>query len=136
MIELGESNFDSGNAFTEGAGARGWIVGNFIEPGSNLRHSSDVEVKWGHHEPGDGESHWTANAASTTISILVSGRITISLPDTQLTLEKVGDYAVWAPGIPHRWRAETRSVVVSIRWPSIPDDQYIVEDEGTQRKCQ
>ena len=36
------------------------------------------------------------------------------------TLEKEGDYAVWGPGIGHSWQAEEDSIVITVRWPSIP----------------
>jgi hypothetical protein len=36
------------------------------------------------------------------------------------TLEKEGDYVVWGPGIDHCWQAEKDSIVITVRWPSIP----------------
>jgi quercetin dioxygenase-like cupin family protein len=35
-------------------------------------------------------------------------------------LEKEGDYAVWGPGIDHSWKAEEDSILITVRWPSIP----------------
>jgi len=52
--------------------------------------------------------------------ILVRGRFRLDLSVASTTLEKEGDYAVWGPGIDHSWQAEEDSVVITVRWPSIP----------------
>jgi hypothetical protein len=52
--------------------------------------------------------------------ILVRGRFRLDLSVASTTLEKEGDYAVWGPGIDHSWRAEEDSIVITVRWPSIP----------------
>ena len=42
-------------------------------------------------------------------------------------LEREGDYALWPPGVAHDWLAEEASVVVTVRWPSLPGDSRPVE---------
>jgi quercetin dioxygenase-like cupin family protein len=54
------------------------------------------------------------------VLVLISGRFRIELSIGRFMLGRQGDYAVWGPGIDHSWRAEEESVVVTIRWPSMP----------------
>jgi quercetin dioxygenase-like cupin family protein len=35
-------------------------------------------------------------------------------------LEREGDYVMWGAGVDHTWRAEEDSIVITIRWPSLP----------------
>jgi hypothetical protein len=38
-------------------------------------------------------------------------------------LERAGDYALWPPGIAHRWRIELPdTIVLTVRWPSRAGD--------------
>jgi mannose-6-phosphate isomerase-like protein (cupin superfamily) len=122
-------SYAQGNAGVDSQEFRGWFVGDFIPDEFGVRSSTDVEIKWGIHEPGEGQDGWTANRTATTISILVEGRDRIIFPDGEVILEQAGDYAIWGPGVPHRWRAIDRCVVISVRWPSTPDDSYVVDDE-------
>jgi len=59
--------------------------------------------------------------------ILVSGLWRLELAPaaqrqepTTLVLDTAGDYVVWDNGIDHRWRAEDDSVMITVRWPSLP----------------
>ena len=79
-----------------------------------------VEVKWGVHPAGEGRDGWATDEQRTTLLILVRGRFRLDLSVASTTLEKEGDYAVWGPGIDHSWQAEEDSVVITVRWPSIP----------------
>ena len=51
--------------------------------------------------------------------ILISGRFRVELPGRDVLLARHGDYVVFH-GIGHSWLAEEESVVISVRWPSIP----------------
>jgi quercetin dioxygenase-like cupin family protein len=53
--------------------------------------------------------------------ILVSGRFCVNLTVGSVRLERQGDYAVWGPGIDRSWKAEDDSVVITVRWPSLPE---------------
>ncbi len=112
----------TGNALADGAGHRGWFVGHFVEALAGPRRATAVEVKWGVHPAGETHAAWVRNATATTLSVLVRGRFRITFPDGDRLLQREGDYALWAPGVPHRWRAEADSVVLSVRWPSVPGD--------------
>jgi quercetin dioxygenase-like cupin family protein len=52
--------------------------------------------------------------------LLVTGRFRLDLDGGSVTLARQGDYVIWGPGIDHAWHAEEQSVVLTVRWPSIP----------------
>ncbi|MBV8719865.1 MAG: signal peptidase I [Chloroflexi bacterium] len=110
----------TGNAAEDTVPFRGWLVGHFVPPEFGLRSTPEVEVKWGVHPVGDSRSGWGSNEA-TTFSVLVSGSIRYEFSDGQcVRLVRPGDYALWAPGVPHRWFVEREpTVVFTVRWPSI-----------------
>lgn len=115
-----------GNAAAEGPSHRGWFLGHFLQERQDPRWTKDVELKWGHHAAGERQEEWTINRQATTLSILISGRDRISFPDRDVLLCRPGDYVIWAPGVPHRWRAEEESVVLTVRWPSVSGDSIVV----------
>lgn len=108
-----------GSAPVEQAAHRGWIVGHFIAA-DDVRHSADVEIKWGIHRAGEQRDAWQHTEHRTTIVVLVAGRFRITLDAASHTLEHPGDYAMWSQGIGHSWHAEEDSTVITIRWPSTP----------------
>jgi hypothetical protein len=109
-----------GNAGVDGAGdTRGWFVGHFVTRG-DPRHTDAVEVKWGTHRAGESRPALSPGGGSTSLSILVRGRFRLTFPDGDVLLVAPGDYALWLPSVPHGWRAEEDSVVVTVRWPSHP----------------
>ena len=109
-----------GNANIDGESTRGWLLGHFIGEADDPRASRAVEVKWGVHPAGEGREGWATDEQRTTLLILVRGRFHLDLSVASTTLEKEGDYAVWGPGIDHSWQAEEDSIVITVRWPSIP----------------
>jgi quercetin dioxygenase-like cupin family protein len=56
----------------------------------------------------------------TTLVLLVSGRHRVDLSTGVVVLQRPGDYVVWGPGIDHTWQTEEDSVVITVRWPSLP----------------
>ena len=116
-----------GNALDEGSKAcrRGWFVGHFLAPGSGPVATDMVEVKWGVHAAGEIKAIEGVNRTATTMSLLVSGRFRLDFPShgRSVTLARPGDYAVWAPGVSHRWHVLEDAVVITVRWPSRRHDQ-------------
>jgi hypothetical protein len=108
-----------GNADTDAAGDAGWLLGHFKAPG-DPRHSTDVEIKWGVHPAGDRRARWVSGERRTALLILVSGRFRVELPGRDVVLARRGDYVVWGHGVDHSWYAEEASVVLTVRWPSVP----------------
>jgi hypothetical protein len=106
-----------GNAAANAA-ARGWLLGHFM-PDGDARHSDDVEVKWGIHPLDEKRQEWVTNDRRSMMCVLVSGRFRIDLPDRTVVLAEQGDYVV-IRGMGHTWHAEEASIVITIRWPSLP----------------
>ena len=111
-----------GNAAVDGSSRWGWFIGHFIEPSDSPRSTSDVEVKWATHKAGEGRSEWAVNASATTLSIAIGGCFRLQFPDREVVLSQPGDYALWLPGVPHWWLAESDCTVLTVRWPSKPGD--------------
>lgn len=108
-----------GNAGADAAMDRGWLLGHFKEPG-DPRHSDDVEIKWGVHPPGDTRAQWATDEVRTALLVLIRGRFRVELPESSVVLSAEGDYVVWGKGVDHSWYAEEESVVLTVRWPSVP----------------
>lgn len=106
-----------GNAEIDGPVHRGWLVGHFM-PAEDIRHSDDVEIKWGVHSKGDERSERVGAEHRTTVVLLVTGRFRVDLDTGPVVLERTGDYLMYGPGVGHFWRAEADSVVITVRWPS------------------
>lgn len=111
------ANWCYGNA-AEDTDDRGWLLGHFIDPSEGVRHSPDVEVKWGVHPTGDKRAGWTSDDRRTTLLLLVQGEFRIDLTEGSRVLARQGDYALWGPGIDHSWEALIVLVVITVRWPS------------------
>jgi glyoxylate utilization-related uncharacterized protein len=112
------ANWCYGNAAEDTQDDRGWLLGHFVDPAKGVRHSPDVEVKWGIHPAGDKRAGWTADDTRTTLLLLVQGEFRIDLTEGSRVLSRQGDYALWGPGIDHSWEALADSVVITVRWPS------------------
>ncbi|MGK5676727.1 signal peptidase I [Micromonospora sp. URMC 106] len=108
-----------GNAGVDGATNAGWLLGHFM-PAGDVRHSTDVEVKWGVHPAGEARSRWATGERRTALLVLLGGRFRVELPDRTVVLREPGDYVVWGRGVDHSWYAERESVVLTVRWPSVP----------------
>lgn len=109
-----------GNAGTDSADRRGWLVGHFISDPDDIRATKDVEIKWGVHPAGEQRAAEVTQEYRTTVILLVHGRFRLNLSSESVLLENEGDYVMWGPGVDHTWRAEEDSVVLTIRWPSLP----------------
>jgi quercetin dioxygenase-like cupin family protein len=108
-----------GQAAADAAADRGWLLGHF-KPEGDPRHSDDVEIKWGVHPPGDERAQWATEEKRTALLVLISGRFRLRFPGGDVVLSKQGDYVVWTAGVDHSWKAEEQSVVMTVRWPSVP----------------
>lgn len=97
---------------------RGWLLGHF-RPADDARHSDEVEGKWAVHAKGDGRADWVAGEKRSALILLISGRFRVDLPGRSVLLAEQGDYVVFHD-VGHSWEAEEASVVVAIRWPSVP----------------
>jgi hypothetical protein len=114
----------SGNAYVDGARQRGWFIGHFLESPYDLRSTPSIEVKWSIHHTGEEKSLWGVSKKATTLCVLLKGRISLLFPGAEYILSREGDYVIWPAGIPHRWTVAEDALVLTIRWPSRPEDYY------------
>jgi hypothetical protein len=119
-----------GNAGKDAALDRGWLLGHFKDIG-DPRHSEAVEIKWGVHPRGDARLQWVRAEERTALLVLISGRFRVELPGRNILLEQQGDYVVWGRGVDHSWFAEEESVLLTVRWPSVPG--YAVPEQDRAR---
>jgi len=117
----------TGSAADDAPHNRGWLVGHFM-PDGDLRHSIGVEIKWGAHPRGDERANWVTGETRTALIVLVRGRFRIHFRDRSVLLARQGDYVVFS-GVDHSWLAEEETVILGVRWPSIPG--YAVQDGAT-----
>jgi hypothetical protein len=111
-------NLYVGNAAADGPANRGWLLGHFM-PAGDIRNSADVEIKWGVHPKGEERAQWVTTEERTSLHVLISGRFRIEVPGRSVLLAEHGDYAV-LHRTGHSWTAEDDSVVLTVRWPSVP----------------
>ena len=116
----------TGNAGEDAPLDRGWILGHFKDIG-DPRHTQAVEVKWGIHPRGDERLEWVRGEERTALLVLISGRFRVDFPKRSIMLEKQGDYVVWGQGVDHSWFAEEESVLLTVRWPSVPGYAVVQE---------
>ena len=103
-----------------------WFIGFFVKPKSHWFHNKNFEVKWGKHKKGDKGKGWVANKTAFSLAILIKGKVRIQFEGRgKVVLEKQGDYVGWAPGVYHDWEVLKESVIMTIRWPSVNNDQTI-----------
>jgi hypothetical protein len=104
----------------------GWFVGHFIDSCALCR-TRDVEVKWALHPAGDAKASSGVNKTAKTMSVLIRGRFRLMFDEgdtvQEVLLEREGDYALWDAGVAHSWVTEEDSVILTVRWPSVPEDQ-------------
>jgi hypothetical protein len=121
-MNLGES-FYFGSAVADQVRDSGWFIGQFVPPELGLRHQTAVEVKWGIHPDGEVRARPWASGHAITVSVLIRGslRLTFFIGETPkiLTLQKEGDYVVFAPDAVHSWEAIGDTIVLSVRFPSV-----------------
>lgn len=111
-------NWYTGNAGTDATDHRGWLLGHFVPDGP--RRTEALEVKWGTHHAGQQRPEWATDEDRSTLVLLVSGRFRVELSTGTVVLQRQGDYLMWGPGIDHSWHAEQDSIVITVRWPSLP----------------
>lgn len=110
--------------FKDNSDRHGWLIGNFIEEDS-LFHNDDFEVRWANHKKGEKKDPPAMNNTAKTISILIKGKMLLKFPfeKKEIILSKPGDYASWKEKVYHGSEMLEDSIVLTIRWPSIPNDQ-------------
>jgi mannose-6-phosphate isomerase-like protein (cupin superfamily) len=109
-----------GNAAAASKDTRGWFLGQFLPGASNPHRTSDLEVKWFTHAKGEERAQWAPASPVRTLNVLVRGHFVLRFPDREVALREEGDYVLFGPGVPHSFRSVETSLVLTVRWPSIP----------------
>lgn len=112
-------NITSGNTASASKGTRGWILGHFMPGEDNPLRTTDVEMKWYTHAKGETRNEWAPGNPVRTLNILIRGRFVLLFPDREVALEKEGDFVLFGPDVPHSFRSEQESLVLTVRWPSL-----------------
>lgn len=107
-------------------GQDGWIFGWFAkEP----FYTEEFEVKLGDHKKGKRKKKIAFNEKSKTFVVLINGKMLINFYKKnkklfkKVTLEKAGDFIFYDSKIGHDWVAVKHCRTLTIRWPSIKNDQ-------------
>jgi hypothetical protein len=116
--DLMAGNLYVGSALADAPANRGWLLGHFM-PEGDIRHSDKVEIKWGVHQQGDSRAQWVAGETRTALIVLVRGRFRLDFPHRSVVLAEQGNYVVF-DRIDHSWYAEEDSIILGVRWPSVP----------------
>jgi mannose-6-phosphate isomerase-like protein (cupin superfamily) len=116
----GAATVVTGNASEVSRATRGWFVGHFMPGDENPLRSEALELKWFTHAKGETRSEWAPANAVRTLNLLVQGRFVLRFPEREVTLAREGDFVLFGPGVPHSFRSEEESLVLTIRWPSLP----------------
>lgn len=126
MKGLAVSELITGNLGDKlGGNKRGWAVGYFTDP-QHPFHEHSFEMQWAELAEGQTKSGGpAANRTAKTMCILISGNLRIHFPKSGeiVDLSNPGDYVYFPPGTYHRWEAISPTVTMTLRWPSVRDDQ-------------
>ena len=114
----GDDTIQTGNAAIDNE--KGWFVGNSLPESLGIRHTYDVELKWSIHAAGEERLEWVTSEVRTTVAILISGKYEVMFRDKSTILAKQGDFVMWGRGSDHKGKALEDSVILTVRWPSIP----------------
>jgi mannose-6-phosphate isomerase-like protein (cupin superfamily) len=114
----GGETIQTGNAIIDNE--KGWFVGGSLPDSLGLRHTYDVELKWSIHAADEERAEWVTSETRTTVAMLISGSYEVIFRDKSVMLVNQGDFVMWGKGSDHRGRAIKDSVILTVRWPSIP----------------
>jgi quercetin dioxygenase-like cupin family protein len=109
-----------GNAAHASRDTRGWFLGHFVAGDESPLRSEDVELKWFVHAAGESRPEWSPPSPARTLNLLLRGRFVLRFPDGEVALEREGDFVVFGPGVSHSYRSVEESLVLTVRWPSLP----------------
>jgi hypothetical protein len=109
-----------GNVVGASKDTRGWFLGHFMSGDDNPLRTSALELKWYTHAKGETRNEWAPGNPVKTLNLLVRGHFVLLFPDREIELVKEGDFVLFGPDVPHSFRSEQESLVLTIRWPSLP----------------
>jgi quercetin dioxygenase-like cupin family protein len=101
-----------------------WVMG-FNEHLKEPLQNKQFGLKWSELEAHQRREISAKNLKSSSLVVLVAGEMRLWFGEEKLevVLKKQGDYVVWGAGVWHMWETVLDSVVMTLRWPAIQDDQ-------------
>ena len=107
-----------GNADMIGAepGRNGWFMGPYHLDCHPILADDLVEVKWGIHHSGESRDCWSQEEEKWSLSVLIEGDFSIEFDGTKYRLIRPGDFVVWQPKVRHKWHANNKSMMLTVRW--------------------
>jgi mannose-6-phosphate isomerase-like protein (cupin superfamily) len=120
----------SGNIAGASKDTRGWFLGHFMPGDDNPLRTSELELKWYTHAKGETRSEWAPGNPVRTLNILLRGHFVLLFPDREISLAEEGDYVLFGPDVPHSFRSEQESLVLTVRWPSLPPNTSLERTRG------
>ena len=112
----------SGNTVADSSATRGWFLGHFMPGEDNPLRTSHLELKWFTHAKGETRVEWAPGNPVKTLNILMRGRFVMVFPEREVALAKEGDFVLFGPDVPHSFRSEEESLVLTVRWPAQPGE--------------
>jgi hypothetical protein len=114
-----------------GNNKRGWVIGVFTQPEDHYFHESGFEMQWVELAEGEAKDSPKPNKRAKTMCILIEGELRLDFPEPNGGAQTVilcdrGEYVYFPPGVSHTWKAIKSTVTMTLRWPSIPDDQELL----------
>jgi len=117
-----KNKIEHGNASIDSKDYRQWLIGKFITDKKSLRCTEDLEIKWADCRAGETRKAWASSKVIHSICILISGKFEMIFSEKNYILSEPGDYVIWGPGVSHNWKSITDSIIITVRWPSEPED--------------
>lgn len=108
---------------------RGWFIGHFMEKESVFKNDN-FEMKWAVCLRGWQEQFTKSNLRAKTMCVLIEGKFEFEFQKEgeKKILSKTGEFIFWDAGVLYTSKSLDDSVLLVIRWPSVPDDQKRIED--------
>ena len=107
-------------------GQGGWALGWFA---SAPFKTKEFEIKLGKHKKGKKKEDIVFNNKAKTLVILIQGKMLTNFYNKKgvfikkIILKNPGDFNFYNSGIAHNWIFLEKSRTLTIRWPSIKNDQ-------------
>ena len=86
----------------------------------NPLRTGELELKWYTRAKGETRDQWAPGNPVKTLNVLIRGHFVLLFPNQEIALEKEGDFVLFGPDVPHSFRSVEESLVLTVRWPSVP----------------
>lgn len=108
---------------------RGWLVGAFIDP-VDMRHCTDLEVKYIHFLRGQNPNHPAKMSSTTEFTLILSGTVRAVIGSEEMVLSQ-GDYVLIHPGTANNTVLEVLddAALLTVKAPSDPSAKHVLSQD-------